>query len=103
VWWCISVIPAIQEVEGGGTWSKVSLGKRVRPYLKNELHKKWLGCNSSGKVLVYQMQGPQLSPSSGKKLKKTVAGSNECLNHPMSSYYLSISLLLHHKGLPSRL
>jgi hypothetical protein len=35
VWWLVPVIPATQEAEVGGAWSKASLGKNVRFYLKN--------------------------------------------------------------------
>jgi hypothetical protein len=53
------VIPAIYEVISP-TWkvkvgrlsSKVSWGKSARPYLKNKLKEKGLGCGSSGRVPV---------------------------------------------------
>jgi hypothetical protein len=34
------VIPATWEVEIGGLWSKASLGKNVKLYLKNKLNKR---------------------------------------------------------------
>jgi hypothetical protein len=34
-WWCMSVIPARREVEGGGAQSRTGPGKKIRPYLKN--------------------------------------------------------------------
>jgi uncharacterized protein (DUF736 family) len=36
-WWLMPVIPATQEVEVGGSWSKASLGKSGGPYLENKL------------------------------------------------------------------
>jgi hypothetical protein len=41
-WWHLPVIPAIQEVELGGSWSKPKLLKSVRPYLKTKLKAKRL-------------------------------------------------------------
>jgi hypothetical protein len=37
------VIPATWETEVGGSWYQASLGKRVRPYLKNKLKAKRTG------------------------------------------------------------
>jgi hypothetical protein len=34
VWWCTSVIPAMQEAKVGGSLSSASLEKSMRPYLK---------------------------------------------------------------------
>jgi hypothetical protein len=42
-WWYILVILATQEVKVGGSGSEASLGKSVKPYLKNKLKAKGLG------------------------------------------------------------
>jgi hypothetical protein len=34
------IVPATQEMEIGRLWSEASLGKSMRPYLKNKLKKK---------------------------------------------------------------
>jgi hypothetical protein len=38
-----AIIPALREVEVGGSQSEASLSKSLRPYLKNKLRAKGLG------------------------------------------------------------
>jgi hypothetical protein len=49
-WWFIPVNSAIWEVELGGLWVKASLGKSLRPYLKNQRKAKDWWSESSGRV-----------------------------------------------------
>jgi hypothetical protein len=46
----MSVIPVTWEVKVEGSLSE-AIWKSIRPYLKNKLKQKGLGCGSSGKVL----------------------------------------------------
>jgi hypothetical protein len=48
----MSVVPAIQKVEVGESWSKVSIIKTARPYLNNKPKTKGLGHGLSGRMLV---------------------------------------------------
>jgi hypothetical protein len=43
VWWFMPAIPAIQEVEVGGSQSQDSLGKNTRSYAKNKTRSKRAG------------------------------------------------------------
>jgi hypothetical protein len=59
------VMPATQEAEVGGSWSKANQAKSMRPYLKNKLENtKSLVCGSSDREALSSI------PSNTKKRKK---------------------------------
>jgi hypothetical protein len=41
-WWYMSIVPDKREPEVGGSWSKASIGKNMKSYLKNKLKAKGL-------------------------------------------------------------
>jgi hypothetical protein len=64
--WNTSVIPATKKAEIGGWWAEVSLGKIIRPYLKN---KGW-GIPQGVKCLPSKHEVLSTDPSTAKKKKK---------------------------------
>jgi hypothetical protein len=53
------VISGTQETDVGGSQSQASLGKSMRPYVKNKLTAKMFGSN--GSVLFKQAGGPEFN------------------------------------------